>query len=133
MSELKEEQANLDEKFANDFNNLVQLEKKRLELTVPHDFQIGQKVVNTFGQVGTVVSSHIDLHINSDQLTEFDQPVVGPNRYHILEGDKDEDIVTCEGMLRMYMVEFPATELEKDWGRDNNIVEMYSDEITSYD
>ena len=133
MSRLKEEQTSLDDKFTNDFNNLVELEKSRLEQTVPHEFKIGQKVVNTFGQVGTVVSSHIDLHINTDQLTEYDQPVVGPNRYHQLETAADEDVITCEGMLRLYMVEFPSTQLEIDWGKHENIVEMYPDEMTPDD
>ena len=69
MTQLKEEQTNLDDKFANDFNNLVELEKTRLEQTVPYEFEIGQKIVNSFGQIGTVVSSHVDLHISTDRST----------------------------------------------------------------
>tara|TARA_B100000900_G_C20303330_1_gene603107 strand:+ start:234 stop:680 length:447 start_codon:yes stop_codon:yes gene_type:complete len=133
MTQLKEEQTALDDKFTNDFNNLVELETSRLEQTVPYEFEIGQKVVNSFGQVGKVVSSHIDLHINTDQLTDLDQPVVGPNRYHQLENGADEDVITCEGMLRLYMVEFPSTQLEMDWGKNENIVEMYPDEMTPDD
>ena len=133
MTQLKEEQTNLDDKFANDFNNLVELEKTRLEQTVPYEFEIGQKIVNSFGQIGTVVSSHVDLHISTDQLTDLDQPVVGPNRYHQLENEGDEDVITCEGMLRLYMVEFPSTQLEMDWGKNENIVEMYPDEMTPDD
>ena len=133
MTQLKEEQTNLDDKFANDFNNLVELEKTRLEQTVPYEFEIGQKIVNSFGQIGTVVSSHVDLHISTDQLTDLDQPVVGPNRYHRLENEGDEDVITCEGMLRLYMVEFPSTQLEMDWGKNENIVEMYPDEMTPDD
>ncbi len=133
MSQLKEEQTILDNKFTNDFNNLVELEKSRLEQTVPREFKIGQKVVNTFGQVGTVVGSHVDLHISSDQMTDLDQPVVGPNRYYPLKDGSDEDIITCEGMLRLYTVEFPATQLEMDWGKNENHHVMYPDEITSFE
>ena len=45
----------------------------------------------------------------------------------------DEDVITCEGMLRLYMVEFPSTQLEMDWGKNENIVEMYPDEMTPDD
>ena len=127
---LRKEQRELDEKYSEKINQLIERETKRLDEVVPYDYNIGDKVINSFGITGVVEGSHIELSVRTNTMTEFDEPVVGSNVYHALKNQKDEDVITLEGMLRLYSVRFPTTEFEKDWGQDSKLFVMYSDEIT---
>jgi len=127
---LKKEQRELDEKYSEKINQLIERETKRLDEVVPYDYNIGDKVINSFGITGVVEGSHVELSVRTNTMTEFDEPVVGSNVYHALKNQNDEDVITLEGMLRLYSVRFPTTEFEKDWGQDSKLFVMYSDEIT---
>tara|TARA_Y100001973_G_C5078830_1_gene271429 strand:+ start:92 stop:541 length:450 start_codon:yes stop_codon:yes gene_type:complete len=127
---LKKEQYELDEKYSAKINRLIERETKRLDEVVPRDYVEGDQVINSFGITGTVVGSHIELSVRTSCLTENDNPVVGSNIYHALKNQSDEDIITLEGMLRLYTVRFPTTEFEKDWGQEFKTFIMYPDEIT---
>lgn len=127
---LKKEQLELDEKYSAKINRLIERETKRLDEVVPREYAEGDKVINSFGITGTVVGSHIELSVRTNCLTENDNPVVGSNIYHILKDQGDEDIITLEGMLRLYTVIFPTSDFEKDWGQETKTFVMYADEIT---
>lgn len=131
MSSFKNEQKKLDEKYSESISNLVEREKLRLEQTVPHDFEIGSQVFNDDGEIGIVVSSHIELIANSFSRTEYGDLACGPNSYWPIENEEDEIAITCEGALRKYIVEFGSSEIEKDWGVDKRTVEFYHDELNN--
>lgn len=126
---LREKQAQLDEEFKEAIGNVVQREVTRLENTIPVEYPIGTKVVNSHGNEGIVIGTRIELCVETHAETDTDLTAVGPNKYWSIRSSNDEDVVTCEGMLRLYDVEFDSHDLEKDWGVEKKAYTMYPDEF----
>lgn len=129
LDKLREKQAQLDEEFKNAIGSVVQREISRLESTIPVDYPVGTKVVNSHGNEGIIIGTHVELVVETHAETDTDQGAVGPNKYWQIRSATDEDVVTCEGMLRLYDVEFDSHDLEKDWGVEKKACTMYSDEF----
>jgi len=129
LDKLHEKQAQLDEEFKNSIGSAVEREISRLENTIPVDFSVGSRVVNSHGNEGIIISTHVELVVETHAETDSGQPAAGPNRYWPIRSANDEDVVTCEGMLRLYVVEFDSHDLEKDWGVEKKAFSMYSDEF----
>ena len=129
LSDLRVHQAELDEKYEVVIGELVKRETSRLEKAIPIEHPIGTKVINSHGNTGVIIGSHIDLVVKTHAKSDIDQEVVGPNKYWSVTTPDEENIMTCEGMLRLYDVQFDSHELEKDWGVDYKVLTMYSDEF----
>jgi len=128
MKNLKKEQELLDQKYSSVFENLVEKETARLEEVVPIEFKIGDKVKDSDGNIGFVVSTQVVLNVREDE--GYFGKLFGPNMFFSIENAGDEEVVTCEGLLRMIDVEFESSELEKDWMVESRTKRCYSDELT---
>ena len=128
MQSLKKEQELLDQKYSSIFENLVEKETSRLEEVVPFDFNIGDKVRDSDGNIGFVVSTQVVLNVREDE--GYFGKLFGPSMFFPIESAEDEEVVTCEGLLRMIDVEFESSELEKDWMVESRTKRCYSDELT---
>ena len=128
MQNLKKEQELLDQKYSSIVETMVAKEAARLEQIVPHDFKIGDKVKNSDGKIGVVVSTQVVVNVYEDE--GYFGKLFGPNLFFPIESATDEEIVTCEGLLRMVDVEFDSSELEKDWMIESTTKRCYSDELT---
>lgn len=131
MSQYREEQQAIDEKFDSIIGELVKRERERLEKVAALPFSSGDKVETPDGRIGTVVKCPVDLDVMNYDWRYF-EPVesVGLNRYFQLKNEADENVVTCEGMIRKVEVEFEASEIEKDWGKDRVVHTVYPDELS---
>jgi len=125
----RQKQANLDEDFGSRISSLVDREKARLEEAVPIEFEKGTMVRTGDNKVGEIVGTKIDLMLKRGGRTEWNDSVQGPGQYWPIDEQGDEDIITCEGFIRSYMVKFEAGELEKDWGIEENTVALFTDEF----
>lgn len=128
LKKCEEEQARVDKKWHEMINILVNRETARLEDTIPNKFNIGEKVRDTNGNIGTVKACPIVLNVYEDE--DYYGKKFGPNRFFTIKDQSDEEAVTCEGMLRMIDVEVSATEIEKDWGQETKVARYYEDELT---
>ncbi|MBM38434.1 MAG: hypothetical protein CMO97_05115 [Woeseia sp.] len=131
LKELQKEQKVVDDKWAKIISDLVEEEVERLEDTVPVTFEIGQKVLDSNGNIGTVESTQVVLNVHEDE--DYHGKKHGPNKFFAIENEQDEEAVTCEGMLRMINVEFETSVIEKDWGYDTKTVSCYEDELEKLD
>ena len=129
IDELRAQQAELDEKYEKIMSEVVEREAERLAKTVPVEYEAGTRVVNSYGNVGIIQGSHIELNVKTYAKSDIDQEVVGPNKYWNIRNSEEENVVTCEGMLRRYDVKFDAHDLAKDWGVDQEVFTMYPDEF----
>ena len=132
LNDFRKEQVALDEKHEAGMSEIVKREISRLEKVIPPEYDVGTKVVNSHGNTGVIIGSHIELSVKTYAKTDIDQDVVGPNKYWNLSTPDDEVVVTCEGMLRLYDVEFPSDQLSMDWGVDTKACSMYPDEFEVY-
>jgi hypothetical protein len=130
LSKLKISQKELDKKHDIIIGEIVKRETKRLEKTILVEFEVGSQVVNSHGNVGTIVGTHIELSVETHGLSDMGQLAAGPNRYWNIENSDDEAAVTCDGnMLRLYSVKFNANPISKDYGIDDDIQTMFADEF----
>lgn len=129
LKDLNDAQEELDKKYDIVIGEIVKRESARLEKVIPAKHEIGTKVVNSHGNTGIIIGSHIELVVKTHAKSDVDQDVVGPNKYWNLASVDDELVITCEGMLRLYDVEFPSDPLSKDWGVDSKAFSMYADEF----
>ena len=128
LNDYQKEQEEIDSKWTKVINDLVEKEVERLEDAVPINFETGQKVSDTNGNIGTVKSTQIVLNVHEDE--DYHGKKYGPNKFFAVKNELDEEAVTCEGMLRMINVEFEASDIEKDWGHDIKYARYYEDELT---
>tara|TARA_E500000331_G_C17141794_1_gene663102 strand:- start:576 stop:1028 length:453 start_codon:yes stop_codon:yes gene_type:complete len=128
MKNLKKEQEILDQKYSSIIENIVEKETARLEEIVPHEFKTGDKVKDFNGNQGLVVSTKVVINVQEDE--EYSGKLYGPNLFFPIENSIDEKIVTCEGLIRMFDVDFESSELEKDWMIEKRTKRCYSDELT---
>jgi len=129
LDEYKKEQEALDKKWCSVINELVEEESERLEDTIPSNFKEGQRVIDTNGNLGTVVANPVVLNVYEDE--SYYGKKFGPNKFFSIKNAADEEAVTCEGMLRMVDVNLETTEIEKDWGQDFRFARYYEDELKS--
>ena len=129
LKEYKEKQDLLDEEYGRKIQKFANMETNRLEANVPVEFEPGTKVFAYPDKVGTVVGSQIEFIVNRGGKDEWGQNVQGPNAYWPLDSLEDESIITCEGYIRTYQVEFDSHRIEKDWGVDTKVLTMYADEF----
>ena len=128
LDDLKKEQKELDDKYAAEFNRIVRMEVTRLEQVAPVPFEPGVTVRDRDGRMGKVLSCPASLWIREDE--NYHGTLYGPGRYFSLNSEVDEEIVTCEGMVRQVSVEFEPTNLEEDWGTDKRVKLLWPDELT---
>ena len=129
FNSFKEKQELLDEEYGTLISEIVKNESRRLEDSVPVEFPVGTKVANSYGNVGEIIGTKINLNVVNNSMTDLDEPSVGPNRYWPVKDSKDESILTLDGDLRVYIVKFDSDELSKDWGISEEIYEMYPEEF----
>ena len=132
LKEYKEKQDLLDEEYGRKIQKFANMETNRLEVNVPVEFEPGTKVFAYPDKVGTVVGSQIEFIVNRGGKDGWGQNVQGPNAYWPLDSLEDESIITCEGYIRTYQVEFDSHRIEKDWGVDKKVLTMYADEFELY-
>ena len=132
LKEYKEKQDLLDEEYGRKIQKFANMETNRLEANVPVEFEPGTKVFAYPDKVGTVVGSQIEFIVNRSGKDEWGQNVQGPNAYWPLDSLEDESIITCEGYIRTYQVEFDSHQIEKDWGVNTKVLTMYADEFERY-
>ena len=130
--ELETKQANLDTEFSEKFSNLVEREKIRLEKIAPLDFEIGEKVFLPGGKIGIIKSTEIDFNVEIDELDDHGKPLYGPGRYFPITSVSEEEIVTCEGSVRSYIVESDASEIAKDWGHSTVTEVFFAEELKKH-
>ena len=131
LSQYREEQKVIDEKFDSIIGELVKRERERLEKTTSMPFSSGDTVETPDGRVGKVVECPVEFDVINHDWHYFEpSESVGLNRYFPLANELDETVVTCEGMIRKVKVEFEASEIEKDWGKDRIFHTIYPDELS---
>ena len=132
MDEYSKEQKSLEEKFEKRIDEVVQREIARLEQVFPFPFQPGEKVVMQDGAVGKVVDCPVSLNFREDE--DYHGPKCGPNKFFKIRNQNDEDVLTCEGLIRIVKVELDnVTQLEMDWGINSKQIECWPDELESVD
>ena len=122
------DQKELDRKYEDIVKKLVEREKQRLESITPMPFDIGEKVQDSQGNTGVVVSCPVNLSIFEEE--DFHGKQYGPGKYYRIEDVNDEEVITCEGMVRVVQVELLPNDLEADWMIGNKIVTYWPDELT---
>ena len=127
--QLEMRQANLDTEFNEKISELVEREKIRLNKIAPVDFEIGEEVLLPSGKIGKVISTEIDFNVEIDELDDHGKPLYGPGRYFPITSAAQEEIVTCEGGVRTYVVESDASEIAKDWGHSSVTGVFYPEEL----
>ena len=127
--ELEAKQAQLDSTYHDKIEKLVQREKLRLDKIAPLEYEIGERVRTPGGKIGKIVATQIDFNVEVDETDLYGKPLYGPGRYFPIASASDEEVVTCEGVLRTYTIETEAHEIEKDWGTMSVKESFYSDEI----
>ena len=127
--ELESRQALLDTEFSERFSALVDREKNRLAKIAPLEFEIGEEVLLPSGKSGIVKSVEIDFNVEIDELDDHGKPLYGPGRYFPITTAVQEEIVTCEGSVRTYVVETDASEIAKDWGHSSVSEIFYPEEL----
>ena len=130
--ELKVKQKNLDNEYDEKVEKILEVERSRLELLVPVEFSPGD-IVNVYGSKtpGRVVDSRIEFDVVAREDTDaYGNPFYGPGRLYPIKSESDEDVVTCEGMLRVYRVATSPNPIEEDWGCDEMIRTYYADQLT---
>ncbi len=131
IDDLEERQALLDTTFEEKVTKLVERERERLEQLAPVEFTEGQMVkIEGSNRIGKVLGSKIDFNVMiCDETDQYGKPFYGPARFFEVKTASDEQIVTCEGMLRTYTVSVEANEIESDWGHSRITSEYYADEL----
>jgi len=129
INALNQEQKELDGKYSRIIDSIVERETNRLEEVLPANFKIGEKVKTTSGVYGVVIATPVCLDVHEDE--NYHGIKFGPGKYFSIKNESDEEVITCEGLLRMVDVEIEGNELEKDWMVDKKIVRYYADELTS--
>ncbi len=128
LQDLKAEQAALDEKYAKQIDHIVNMEVTRLEQVVPDPIEKGARVKCPEGRFGTVLNCPVEIWVREDE--GYHGPLYGPGKYYELDSEADEIVITCEGILRQVVVEFEATELDKDWGIEKRVEMFWADDLT---
>jgi len=129
LEELEEKQALLDTHYHEEVEKIVETEKRRLERLVPETFKAGDRVkIRGYKAEGRIVSSFINFNVLADDsdtgLNSF-----GPARFYPITSASDEEVVTCEGILRSYLVEKEPHAIESDWGVESVVSSHYEDEL----
>jgi len=128
LSGLRDDQKELDRKYEQIVKRLIEREKQRLESIAPIPFDTGEKVKDSQGNTGVVVSCPVTLSIFEEE--DFHGKQYGPGKYFRIEDANDEEVITCEGMIRVVQVELLSNDLEAGWVIDNNTVTYWPDELT---
>ena len=132
MDELYKDQIKLDEKYRDEMDKIIQQENERLVQTLKPAFKVGD-IVETFDRrQGKVVKCKIQFDPRVGDGWDNCKPY-GPAKYYELKNESDENIMTCEDLIQHYSVEFQASELESDWGKDVVIGGYYADELSYID
>ena len=127
MDEYRDRQGKLDEEFKERISRVVSEETSRLERTFPVPFEDGDRVKTSDDNVGIVVNCPVDLQVYEDEA--YHGPLCGPSRYFEIRTESDEDIITCEGLVRRVNVKFQSSQLEMDWGITENIKSYWPDDL----
>jgi hypothetical protein len=122
-----EQQEKLDNEFTEKIDKIVNDETDRLEKVVPLPFAIGDKVKTTDGKIGIVESCPVTLHVKDSE--QYDTPQYGPSKYLKIQTEVDEEILTCEGMVRTVYVKFQTNQLSMDWGVNFDYKRYWPDEL----
>ena len=132
MNEYINEQRILEERFENKIKSISQNEIDRLEQTFPMPFMPGDKVKTTDGKIGIVQSCPVDLNFREDE--DYHGNKCGPNKFFKIRNESDEEVLTCEGLVRSVNVQLEnVTQLEMDWGVTSRSVTCWPDELSKVD
>lgn len=123
MAEHKDALDKLNDEYDEKFNTLVKAEEDRLEDTVPIVYPVGTQVVDHEGHIGTVVKTEVVLDVKGEIEQER------PTGYWPIRNESDESVVTIDGDLRRYHVEFGSNPIARDYGIETEIVPLYLEEI----
>ena len=131
MDQLDEKQALLDTEYQERVEKIISLEKERLEKLVPENFSPGEEVkIHGSNKTGKVISSHINFNVMlKEEEDAYGSPLYGPGKYFPIKSFVDEEVVTCEGVLRSYLVERALNSIEEDWGVESVSSSYYEDEL----
>ena len=129
--ELEKKQKELDKEYEFKVEALAERERQRLELLVPIEYATGETVrVQGSNKTGKVVDSRIEFDVIAREDTDsYGNPFYGPDRLYPIKSARDEEVVTCEGMLRVYRIAMAPNILEEDWGHEEIVRTYYSDQI----
>ncbi len=132
LSDLKKEQALLDEKFESIMKEIVSREENRLEDIASPSFpffKAGDKVKTFEGRKGTIRS--LCVVIDPTREPGYDEVEhYGPGKYFELRNESDEYVFACKDIIYQYDVVVEASEIEKDWGKETKTERFYADELT---
>lgn len=132
MEEYTKAQKSLEETFEKRLDAVIHQEADRLEQTFPMPFQPGDKVVTQDGKRGTVLECPVDLNCREDESYHGAQ--CGPNKFFKIRDESDEEVLTCEGLVRSVKVQLDdVTQLEMDWGVTSRNATYWPDDLTRID
>ena len=128
LEELEEKQALLDTHYQEAVEKIVEAEKNRLDRLVPEIFKKGDRVkIRGHKSEGKIVSSFINFSVEVQD--DLGTNSFGPARFYPISSAVDEEVVTCEGILRSYLVEKAPHAIESDWGIESVVSSHYEDEL----
>ena len=130
LEDYEQQQDELNQKFDGLIDRLLEKEVNRLEQSLVKPFSKGDMVETSDGRVGKVISCNVEVRMRHDQSDMLLGPLEGPTRYFQLQKDSDEEVITCEGMLHKVVVQFEASEIEKEWGKEKVTSSFYPDELS---
>ena len=134
LEELETKQAEIDSVYHDKVTDLVNREKSRLEMLVPQNFEVGQKVkVRGSSHPQVVVGSFINFTVSIESEDAYGSQLYGPGKFLPISTSVDEEVVTCEGVLRSYVVEREPSLIESDWGHTKITTSYYEDEIEPFE
>ena len=132
MNEYVDEQKKLEAHFEEKIKEIIQVETARLEATFPMPFNPGDKVITTDGKRGVVQSCPVDLNFMEDE--DYHGPKCGPNKFFKIRNESDEEVLTCEGLVRSVKVRLEdVTQLEMDWGVTSRNTVYWPDDLSKVD
>lgn len=133
LDSLEKEQKSIDEKYRTKIDSLVNREISRLDSVIPNPFSPGQQVrIIETGQVGTVVDCPINFTVDMEDYDYGDSEKFGPSKFYRIKNESDEEVATCEGVMRMVNVILQASPIENDWGIEDKIVKFWLDEVEDF-
>lgn len=131
LDELETKQAAIDTEYAERIEELVKIEKSRLEKTIVQKYEIGQEVeISGTGKKGIVVSTYVDFEVAIEEADDYGKPHYGPGRYFSLKNAREEEIISCEGSFRAYVVERDTGPIGEDWGVSKITETFFEEELS---
>ena len=124
LKDFEKEQVDLEVKYDLIISKIVNREIDRLESSFPAPFKNGQKIT-VDGVPGTVKDCPVSIN-----FVREGEDLRGPQQYYEMKNEEDEDIITCEGMVRtVNVVHENVSQLEMDWGVNSREKNYWPDEI----